>query len=504
MDSQSPNNTPTGSPAPPEKVSSEKTMGQKSIGFKVGLMLAAIHLALMIISYALLANSHSSTSALVFIWCFIIDSPFLFLPKGLFQPLGMMGPMIQFGLFGTCLWFLIPWLIDHLIVLSLPRITRGVRWLLVLVLVLLVFFGLAALSPIAIRSSIQQERPAELKKLNTASSTFLSRNDVIDSENQVSGIFRTDCRPGHSEELALSLRGGVIFFDRDFQEKWRLDLGKTFWQIQPVSLGKAGGCGFLVYDLNQSASLLDSQGKLIWTYDRSKQPSGRLDGVCPGDMDGDGVPEFAVYYSYREGIRLLNVNGTERWKHPVYSLGHIEFSDIDGNAGDELLYTNSNNAGGETHLTALDSHGNAVLETKFKTESYEFAVVRWPTGEGKSRILLTEDNRIRLVTLKGDAERTLDAPGCRTYGTVTAATVKFRNNEPEYLAVVKHLHPDIQVLYVYNGSGALVYQYNDVALIHMEYGMTTIPSGETGAEDLLLIRWKDNNERAVTKYSAKR
>ena len=83
-----------------------------SVGFMLGIVFAVLHLCLVILAYTAYINSKSSTSALVFILFFTLDAPIHMLPSSVFQMFGTPSPLILYGVFGSVMWFLIPWLLD--------------------------------------------------------------------------------------------------------------------------------------------------------------------------------------------------------------------------------------------------------------------------------------------------------------------------------------------------------------------------------------------------------
>jgi hypothetical protein len=479
---------------------------RRSTGFKIGVTLAGIHLGLVVMTHFLVIGSQSSTAGLAYLWCFFVDSPLLFLPKDLFQMLGVAGPLIQFGLLGSILWFLIPWIGDHAVAQIFPEQTRRFRLVGVSCVVVATVWGFAGLSRVAITRSIQQERPEELGKLiGSPSSNFLSGRVVLEYPGRVSGVLREACRSGSVEGFSIALSGGVKFLDWKYRELEEANLTEgNSWTLAPVSLGRSRECGLLAYRLNESVQLFDSAGEMLWTYGQRGKASGSMDGARIGDIDGDGVPEFAIYYRFREGIHLLDVAGNTRWKHPVYALGHIEFSDIDGDGADELLLTNSNNANGTTAFTVLDSNGAVITETRIQTRSYEFSLVDWPGGGDNPFILLTEENQIRIVTLQGTVIRRLEAPGCRPFGKVKAVTVEFEKDEAKYLAVMKALHPDILVVYVYNENGDLVFQTSEAFRGSLSPNLIAIPASEAGTEKLLVAQPENLSGYSIAEYTLSR
>ena len=113
---------------------------------------------------------------------------------------------------------------------------------------------------------------------------------------------------------------------------------------------------------------------------------------------------------------------------------------------------------------------------------------------------LAEDAKIRIVDLKGNTVIELDAPGCRPFGEVKALTVKFKEDELEYLAVRKSLHPDLSVLYVYDYDGKLVYQKTEVIKRGRNLALSVVPMNEMGNEGLLVGSGR-NHKPLILEYS---
>lgn len=481
----------------------------KTIGFKIGVVLAIIHFSLVILAYLAAMKSHSSTAALVYVWFFFLDAPILLLLKSSAKLFGDIAPLIQFGVFGSALWFFIPWLIDKALTRISSNVTRTVRVVIIVGAIPLILSGFYRLSFMLTKLSIQQERPAALKKmLNSATSDFLTEKVIFEEHYApagISSITRMSCRPGAGTEMLLALPKGVVFLNENYQEQNRLNLSdrKSFNSIEPLVQVGTQSCQFLAHKFQEDVYLLNSEGKEIWKSSQVGNTGG-IEGVRSGDIDGDGRQEFALFYKYREGIHLVDGDGKTRWKHPVYSLGHLEMTDVRRNGKTEIIYSNSNNAGGVTDIIILDAHGSEVSQQKFTTASSEFAVIRWPNREATPNILLTEDGKIRLVDLQGTTVIQLDAPGCKTYGAVKAITVKFKNEKPPYLVVRKSLHPDIFVLYVYDAEGKLVYQKTEITNGGRIPTLVTVPTYVPGVEKLLVGGTTRDFKAQVYEYSLTR
>ena len=482
-----------------------KEKGQ--IGFIIGVVLAILHLCLVVFAYLAYINSRSSTAGLAFIWFFTLDAPILLLPSSLFKVFGNVAPLIQFGVLGSALWFSIPWLIDMGFSHIFPNGKRLMRVIVIVIAIPIVLAGFSKLSMLSIKFKIQSERPAELEKvLNRASSDFLTERIVFEDNEwaSVNSLSRMDIRSSGGMEVIVAMTGEIVFLDDSYQEKNRLNFNdRGFNTIEPLFLDENESFGFLAYRYGKGAYLLDSEGKEIWVFTQSSSTGVHIDGADFGDVDGDGKTEFAFYYRYRDGIHLLDGDGNTKWKHPVYALGHLEITDLNGDGKAEIMYSNSNNANGSTQFRILNATGAIVDQMEISTMSYEFEVINWPNRESEPRLLLTEEAKIRIIDLKGDTVVELDAPGCRPFGKVKALTVKFKKDEPKYLVVKKNLHPDLSVLYVYSNDGKLMYQKTEVVEGGRTLALAVVPMRETESEGLL-VGSTQGHKPLVLEYSLTR
>lgn len=463
-------------------------MKQTSVGFKVGVVTGIVHLCLVLLAYFVCTESKSSTAGLIYIPFFILDAPLLLIAFSTSRVFGDMMPLIVFGIFGSVMWFLIPWLTDKAFHHIFPKPKTLVRIIVILLCIPLLLMGFSLLSTIGIRQNIRQERPAELKKrLNRASSDFLTEKVVFRdrTERSISNITRIQDKSG-GQKLIAGVFNGVVFFDNHYQEQSRLIFSQSgFSTLTPLIMDESGALRFLAYSYGKGIYLFDTEEKEVWSITQPDPTTGHIDGACFGDLDGNGKQEFAIYYRYRKGICLVDSDGKNLWEHPVYALGHVEIADLNGDGREEMIYDNSNNAGGVTEFVTLDAAGTIVSREKFKTRSYEFEVIQWPNPQAEPSILLTEDNILRTVDLKGNTILLLEAPGCRPFGDVKAVTVRFDKNQPAYLAVRKKLHPDITVLYVYDHQGKLVYQKTDVTDYAYVSALAVADTDIPGQEKLL-------------------
>ena len=467
-------------------------MTPKSVGFKLGLIVAILHLLLVLLTYAAVAHSTSSTAGLAFLPFMFLDAPILFL--GGFLPGGdalMRQPLIVFGVAGSFLWFAIPWLADRLVARIFPNTRRWVRWLAALAALPALIYTFVPLSHVSVSRSIRAERPEEIQVLlKHPAPGALARRTVWNTNglDRICGIHPDPDAGG----LLLTCHRSVLRLDAQFAVQHRLDFPEYYQSVAPVQAGGAFTGQYIVHRLFEHAALLGPDGRELWRAGGQDVSQLGVEGVRAGDIDGDGRPEFAVFHSYTDGIELLDEAGQIRWKHPVDSLDHLEMADVRGNGKQEILFRDS-----PSGFKVLDAQGQVAAELDIATDSSKFALVAWPAPAGRPNLVLTEENQIRIVDLDGHEIRRLEAPGCRGYGDLAAVPVRFRAGAPAFLAVRKDLHPDLAVLYVFDSEGRRVHQDVEVVLGSADPALAAVPAGASGAEHLLVGSGENNQVRLL-------
>jgi hypothetical protein len=364
------------------------------------------------------------------------------------------------------------------------------KWIAAIGIIPLAIAAFIPLSTLATSLALRQEIPAERKPSLASPTTDLLAKRVLyqsDAFGGLSSICRGNCHPGKGNETLLTFRRGVVFLDPRDNERKRLAFSdRNFQTVDLVHTNNRRSCHFIAYTLFNHVALLDSSGAELWRRPQEADSGRPLDGVQHGDIDGDKRSEFAIYARYRAGIDLADERGKVLWNHPVYALGHLAMGDVRGNGKQEIIYSNANNADRATVFKTLDARGTVVKEWELPTGSYEFALIHWPNTARKPNLLLTEENIIRVVDLKGQTVARLEAPGCRHFGAVKAVTVALRKGKPAYLAVRKFLHPDLAVLFVYDADQKLVYQETEARRGSTQPAIAGVPGHKKGVERLLV------------------
>ena len=473
-----------------------KEKDKKSIGLKIGIILAVLHLCLVGLTFIGTIGNHSSTIGILMIPFMIIDAPLNYV-----LPPSMGWALLFLGIWGSLMWLLIPWLIDWITVRIFLKANNIVRRGAIFGAIFVVLVGFSFLNAIKMGNFMRDERPAELKEvINQASSNFLNEKIVyVKTMDNLSSINWMNCQEGNEKEIALSSLRGVTFLDRNYTEIGKVTFSSVFSTVNPIFQSKDDACNFIGYKSSESVSLLDSKGKENWKIDSTERDY--ISGVKYGDINKDGKIEFVVFYDFGKGIQLFDDAKNLKWEYPIYSLGHLEIADTGEDGKNEIIFSNGNNADKVTEFKFLNSNGEVDKQFKIATQSSQFAIINWPDINKKSNILLTENNNIRLVDLNGETVIQLNAPGCRTFGDVKAVTVKFKKNEPAFLAVRKILMPDIAVLYIYDIKGNLVYNKTETFTGNMNATLVAVPTDEEGGEKLLVGSEGKNYGSQLIEYS---
>ena len=275
-------------------------MARKSVGFKIGSVTFCIHLCLAVFAFVAYINSQSSTAGLVFIYFFFLDAPIHFLitllPFSVFD-FSVIMPFIIYGIFGSLLWFLIPWIGDRLSTRVFPNITGKIRWISVIGSIPFILLGFIYLGSLSTMLSIRQERPNELKKLlDSTPSGYLNQRVVFDdmSIGGISSISQVASNANAESDILLTCHRGAVFLNGSYEEQSRIMFYRNsfYTTVDPVYTGDIKACYFIAYKLFKQAILLDSNGKEIWKTVEAADGGPYIDGVQSGDIDGNGKPEF--------------------------------------------------------------------------------------------------------------------------------------------------------------------------------------------------------------------
>ena len=247
--------------------------------------------------------------------------------------------------------------------------------------------------------------------------------------------------------------------------------------------------------------VLNNKGEIIREFKDGEKRFSIRD-VTVKDVDGDGEKEIIVEYSGM--LKFFNLKGEEKWSQ-TSSGGTLSdssfFTDIDGDGQDEIL--NGKYLSGTIRKLKSDK----INKIKRPYEQHGFLV----EGVQKPLIVFFDQNKLGLFDFDGNLAAQYQAPlsdiekgnyfvkeedlGLSKFVQpfkASAVKVKLKSEQPEYLAVLVTLSTKteqffVDMLYIYNDSGEIVYQE---ATGGDDHQMKIMPL-ENGTQSLL-IQEKDS------------
>jgi len=290
---------------------------------------------------------------------------------------------------------------------------------------------------------------------------------VVDSDLLSKKIFVEDLRLGMvtdivleeldgrgGREIGIAGRKGALFLSTTGKVKSSVMFSSTTSHVDIIDVEGDGVCEFInrggYRGDTRDASLLDHNGKTLWTYGGSPA----INNMCAGDIDGDGIAEFVAGFNGGGGVHLVDEKGERRWRQPDGNVWHVELVDTNGDGNIEIVHTN---VGGR--INVRDKDGNIISRASSDSHFTDFSICKWPSKDDREYVLHCEKNKIGLYDFDGEAVAGFDAPNCSRYGHARGVLVKTERGEPEYLAVLAEFrHWKRALLYLYDSAGELVYQ----------------------------------------------
>ena len=223
------------------------------------------------------------------------------------------------------------------------------------------------------------------------------------------------------------------------------------------------------------ARVMDINGKLLWSY------GGGMDGVddmASGDLDGDGIPEFAVGFNGGGGIHLLNNQGKKLWKFSDGNVWHVEIADLDGNGQKKIVHSNASG-----NITVRDKQGKIISKSKPKPYFAHFSLIRWPDVSGPERLLLVEDNTVWIFDAGANVVAKFPAPNSGSLGKGKGTLIAINNEKKALATIVDYENWHRSILYLHDLSGKLLYQE---ILSESCPTIAALPTGEMKSKKLVI------------------
>ena len=241
----------------------------------------------------------------------------------------------------------------------------------------------------------------------------------------------------------------------------------------------AGGDGFAGF-LNRGgggwgdASLLDQQGKTVWTYGGTPG----LNSMAAGDFEGDGEIDFVAGFNGGGGLRRLTHDRKLKWRQPGGNIWHVEIVDVDEDGTPEIVHTSASG-----RFTIRNAAGKQLAELGTETYTSDFTLCRWPKKDSPQRLLVAEEDQLWLIDFEGATVAQLTAKGVpEVGGTARGVPVRLKKGALEVFAVLVESDP-------VDSSRLLIFE--DKALIYEEVfedrrvAIATVPA-EDGTDALLI------------------
>jgi len=297
--------------------------------------------------------------------------------------------------------------------------------------------------------------------------------------------------------VALGVAGvnGAAFLDATGNVKSTVKFSTAFRRINFVDVEGDGVCEFMERgSWGSNAALLNHAGKVLWTYG-GKQPG--VDDMAAGDLDGDGLLEFAVGFGRDGGLHLVGRDGKARWQRPDNQIWHIEIMDVNGDGRPEIVHSN-----GQAQLVIRDETGSVISQVRPHPSAgslplvfMHFSVCHYPSATSPRLVLTPGANVLSLCDTTGKTVAELSAPKAGMLSAARGVPVKLQPNAPAYFAAAVTFMPgDRSLLFLYDTNNALVYQE---VLPETCQTLAALPLGKTGAEALLV-----GGEAKVWEYCA--
>jgi hypothetical protein len=279
----------------------------------------------------------------------------------------------------------------------------------------------------------------------------------VDGIGSVTDIQHGELRSRGKVELGIAGNYGARFFDEAGRPTASVDFavrepdGLTV-SADIVSLSRAHAVRFFRHGYAAYASLVEADGKETW-----RTPYRPFTSTC-GDLNGDGTQEFIFARTPDAVIEARNGSGVIIWQtqpgHTVFKLAVIS---TDGGEGSKLLAVESG------ALLGFGPHGERLFERTPPIGGYfhAFSPVRWPSVCTGECLLVSTNDKIRLLTPDGEKEVTKLTAGYIYQPRGVA--VRLDENERPLLAVAGELPYRGKnerfggVLYVFDAHRSLVY-----------------------------------------------
>lgn len=343
--------------------------------------------------------------------------------------------------------------------------------------VLLVFLAgvvlFEKLRPMFQAMSAAQEVPQTLKLARVVAgandfskSTFFSAPEL--------GVI-TDLQSGSDNGLVIVGKNGAVFLAEDHTLRKSITYDSCTSDVSLASIGKGA---FLCRAAQMGGpSLIDLDGKTLWSYDRDSIGIGADDSAA-GELGMAHTQGIAVGMNGNGGVRLLTPEGKEVWRKPEGNVWHIEIAATDDNSQSLILHSD---AAGQ--LTVRAANGDIVSRTSPELYLAWFTLTPWGTNPNRNKLITAGEGGLYILSMDGKTVARLPTPENKI-STVQAKgiTVHFVPGSTSYASIIRNPIWNRTLLYIYDAENRITY---DEILDH-DCGSINAAKNANGSEDLLV------------------
>ena len=280
---------------------------------------------------------------------------------------------------------------------------------------------------------------------------------------------------GKLSETIFAGTTGALFTGSGLPTKF-IPFDKNQEHIKFIQLNSSRVYGFMSRgSWINDARVMDISGKPIWSYSAG---TNGIDDMASGDLDGDGIPKFAVGFNGGGGIHLLNINGKKLWEFPDGNVWHVEIADLDGSGQKKIVHSNA-----KGNITVRDKQGKIISKSKPNPYFAHFSLIRWPDTTGPERLLLVEDNTVWIFDAAANVLAKFPAPDSGSYGKGRGALITLNNGKRALATIVDYENWHRSIIYLYDLSEKILYQE---ILPESCPSIAVLPSGEVEQKRLVI------------------
>jgi len=295
----------------------------------------------------------------------------------------------------------------------------------------------------------------------------------------------TDIEPWENRGLVVVGKNGAAFLAENGPTSSAIQFEACDSDVVVASIGQ--GAFLCRAELMSGPSLLDLDGKILWSYKRDSLGIAADDSVA-GELGPAHTKGVVVGMNGDGGIRLLTPEGKEVWRKPEGNVWHVEIAALDDKPGNVIVHSD---AAGQ--LTLRDEDGNVLSRTSPEIYLAHFSLTSWHDNLQRNKLIAAEEGALYVLSMNGQTVAKLPAPESKT-GTAEAkgTPVHFAKGMPFYAGIVRHRQWDRTLLYIYDSQNRIVY---DEVIDHDCGALQTVTEAKD-VESLLL-----GCDGTVMKYS---